>query len=284
MAGQKYVSWAAEDTREASTLPTDFDATITAFRFSKEPPPNYEVKGEPIFAHVTLLVDEASGAEWKDKSEAERTLVAYYTLGGKSGDEMTISEDGYGLIPNNDDITGIRGGCKFDMLKKTLEAEGVSKTITQGGDGSKLVGMKAHWRRIDDEKLLGKKREFEGKKEKKFPEQTLVVTKLLAMPGEKGATKTTTAAASTTTAAAAPTGTVDERAQSALLDVIANATDNTVQRAQLIGLITKQVMKDKDRSAIAKRGSDEEFLMKLASEGFIKYDPSANPQVVSFVA
>ena len=289
MAEKKYASWAAKDTREASSLPSDFDGTITAFQFSPEPPDNYTIAQgtNPLFAHVTIVVDEAG--DWKDKSEADRTLKQYYGLGGKSGDEYTISEDGYGLIPNDDANAAIRKGSKFDLFKCSLENEGVPQTITEGGDGSKLLNIRAHFRRVEDEKLLGKKRDFsdKDKREKKFPEQTLVVVKLISMPGEKATSKPTSTAATTgngSTAASSPVGSLDDRTTSFLMDVIANAKDNKVQRSQLVGLLSKQAIKEKDRQDIARRGSEEEFLQKLAADNVISYDASAKPQIVGLAA
>ncbi len=283
---QKYASFAAKDTREAGSLPSDFDGAVVAAQFTKEAPDGYQADGNPIFAVVKILRRDIEG------TEEERTLVQSYNLGGKAGDEFDISDDGYGLIPKDDSITSIRKGSKFDLFKCSLENEGVPQTITEQGDLSKFLGLDGHWRRVDDAKLLGKAREFgdDKKSKSKFPPQTLVLVKLLALPGEKAATKTNGKAASVATSAtstngaAASSGDLDTDTQLHLLDVLANAKDNKVQRSQLIALLSKAAVKAPNRQDIARRGSDEEFLKGLAESGVIAYDPAAKPQTVSLAA
>lgn len=281
---QKYASWAAKDTREANSLPSDFDAEIVGFQFSKEAPDNYPAEGNPIFGWVTYLIDAAG--DYADKSEEERTLKQAYNLGGKAGDEFTISDDGFGLIPNEDAVASIRKGSKFDLWKCALENNGVSQAITESGNGSKVIGIRGHYLRVADEKLLGKKREFANdKREKKFTAETLVMVKLLAMPGEKDkATSTAKTAPAATSAPASSGEDLDGRTLNFLIDVLNAKDDKTVQRSQLIGLLSKQAIKEKDRQDIARRGSDEAFLLAQAETGLIVYNQSAKPQTVQLAA
>lgn len=275
MAAQKYASWAAKDTREASSLPSDFDAVIAAAKFTKEAPDGYQAEGNPIFAVIDLLQDG-------DGAESERTVQQSYSLGGKAGDEFAISDDGYGLIPTGDE-TAIRKGSKFDMFKCSLENVGVSEAITAAGTLEALIGIKAHWKRIDDAKLLGKEREFVGGKKStsKFPPQTLVAT---ALVDSKGAGKATAKASTASASSAADSeADIDTLAGQFLIDVLGAAKDNKVQRAQVTLLVSKAAMKDGRRTEIAKRASDEGFLASLAETGLIAYDPAAKPQVVTLV-
>lgn len=291
---QKYASFAAKDTREAGSLPSDFDAKIVAAQFTKEPPDNYSADGNPIFAVISYLrrdltgVNPETGHEYTD---AERTLAQSYNLGGKAGDEFNISDDGYGLIPTDDSITSTRKGSKFDLWKCSLEQEGVSQTLTAGGDLSAFIGLDGHWRRVEDAKLLGKAREFgEDKKSKsKFPPQTLVMVKLLALPGEnKGGGKAAASTSSSAPAAAQSSGDLDTDTGAYLVTVLQNAKDSTVQRSQLIGLVSKAAIKASNRQDIARRASDENFLKNAAETGIVvgddvftvEYDPAAKPQVV----
>lgn len=292
---QKYASFAAKDTREAGSLPSDFDATIAAIQLTKEPPENYTAEGNPIFANVTLLIDEAG--DYKDKSEQERTLVQSYGFGAKAGDEFTISGDGYGLIPSDDSVTSIRKGSKFDLFKCSLENEGVPQTITEQGNLALFIGLRGHWRRVEDEKLLGKKREFndDRKSKSKFPPATLVLVKLHSLPGEKGkAAPAAAKAAASATASAAPAveGDIDTKTGTYLVQVLQGAKDNTVQRSQLIALLSKAAIKDAQRQDVARRGSDEEFLKFVSEAGIVvgenvysvSYDPASKPQVVKLTA
>lgn len=285
---QKYASWAAKDTREAGSLPSDFDATIVAATFSKETPDNYPASGNPIFAYITLLIDDAG--DYAGKTDEERTLKPFYNLGGKAGDEFTLSEDGNGLIPVDDTVaSSTRKGSKFDLWKCSLENNGVSQAITEAGDISKVVGIKGHWRRVDDEKLLGKKREFNdndpNRKKKNFPDQTLVLVKLVG--GEKSKTaapaKSASAPATSAPAAAGPQD-LDAAVMGFLLDVLSKAKDKQVQRSQLIALLSKEAIKEPNRQDIARRGQDEEFLKGLAESGVVVYDPAGKPQVVALAA
>lgn len=289
MAQPKYASFAAKDTREAGSLPSDFDAKIIAATFTKEPPnENYQADGNPIFAVVTYLIDQAG--DYADRDEQQRTLVQSYGLGGKAGDEFEISPDGNGLIPTDTSVNSTRKGSKFDLWKCSLENEGVSQSITESGDISKFVGVYGHWRRVEDDKLLGKKREFgdDKKSKSKFPPQTLVCVKLLT----GGAAKSAPAAGKTTTATAPavnPTGDLDTQVGEYLVGALLKAPGRSIQRSLLIPALTKAAVTAKNRADIARRGTSEEFLTAVVQSGVIvgetfygiAYDPASNPQTVS---
>jgi hypothetical protein len=278
MSKQKYASWAAEDTRDAGSLPSDFDAAIIGAQFTKEAPDGYNAEGNPIFGVIKYLRRDIEG------SDEERTLVQSYSLGAKAGDEFDISEDGFGLIPKDESIaSSIRKGSKFDLWKCTLEGEGVDKAITKSGDLSKVVGIDGHWRRVEDAKLLGKAREFgdDKKSKSKFPPQTLVMVKLHPAGATAAAPK---AAASSSAPAAAGASDLDGQTVGYLMDVLAGAKDNKVQRSQLVALLSKAAIKAANRSDVARRGSDEGFLLEQVAAGVITYDPNAKPQMVALAA
>lgn len=292
MAGQKYASMAAKDTREAGSLPSDFDATITNVQFTKEAPEGYD-PGEgsnPIFGVITVgnPTKPAEGGEIADGYQQS------YSLGGKSGDEFTISSDGYGLIPVSDEFQATRKGSKWDLVKCSLENNGVSSTVFENGDMSKLIGYRVHFKRIEDAKLLGKAREFQNEnpnKKSKFPPKTLVVTKVLAAPGEAGSAPaaTTSSAGTTANTGAAQGGAsdvdLDTETGLLLLQVLEGAKGNEVQRSQLTLHLSKAAgAGNPRRQDIARRGADEGFLKSLAETGVITYDPAAKPQVVKKAA
>jgi len=275
MAEQKYVSMDPDAARESSGLPSDFDGTWSGFKFTKEAPDNYAAEGNPIFAVVEILQDGDAPAE-------ERTITQSYGLGGKAGDEFTITEDGFALIPTGEEST-IRGGSKWHSFLKCAKEQGLAPAILNSGHFKAALGTRAHWKRIDDAKLLGKERDFQDDKRKKskFPPQTLVITKILT--GASVATTHTAAPAGNTNEAAAGSGDLDTDTSLVLLEVLGGAKDKTVQRSQLTLLLSKAAMKMPNRQEIAKRGSDEKFLLGLVEQGFIKYDPAAKPQVVTAV-
>lgn len=268
---QKYASMSAKDTRENSTLFDNIDATITNAQFTKEAPDNYEAAGSPIFFVLTL-----AGAGDEDR------YAQSYSLGAKAGDEFTISGDGFGLIPVDDTVTSIRKGSKFDTLKCSFENEGVPSTVFENGDMSKLIGLFAHYKRVNDPE-----RNFSGgspRKESKFKPQTLICVKVLSLPGEAAPGKAIGNRVGTVdqiTAKTAPEGDLDTVTGQYLLEVLGSAKDNKVQRSQLTLLLSKAAMKDPRRQDIARRGSDEAFIATLVEAGIVNYDPAAKPQYVA---
>jgi len=271
---QKYASMSARDTRENSTLFDNIAAVITNFQFTKEAPDNYEAAGSPIFG-VLYITGDGDGAE------DERKHTQSYSLGAKAGEEFTISADGYGLIPIDDSVASLRKGSKFDTLKCSFENEGVPSTIFENGDMSKLIGLRAQFKRVNDpERNFGDA----GKaKTSKFKPQTLICVKVLGLPGEVGSGKAIAGKTATAPAAgqSAPEGDLDTVTGQYLLEVLANAKDSKVQRSQLTLLLSKVAMKDPRRQDIARRGSDEAFIATLVEAGVVNYDPAAKPQYVS---
>ena len=273
------VSMWPDDAREASTLPSDFDATITNGIFTKEPPDNYNA-GEgnnPIFTNITFLMDG-------DAPEAERTLLQSYSNGGKSGDEFEISTNEHSIYPTGDEVT-IRAGSKWHLFLTQLKAQGVPQPVLQAGDISKLFGLRGHWKRLDDAKLLGKERDFadDKRKKSKFPPQTLVLVKLLSLPGEKAVGKSNGAVAQVAPAGPVTAFDLDMATVGCLDAVIKAAKDNKVQRANLVLLLTREAMKqgyEPYRTDIGRRGAEEAFLVQLAEAGLVAYDPAAKPQYV----
>ena len=271
---QKYASMSAKDTRENSTLFDNIDATITNVQLTKEAPDNYEAAGSPIFGVVSLLLDGDGPAD-------ERKQTQSYSFGAKAGEEFTISDDGYGLIPVDDVTVSTRKGSKWDTFKCSLENEGVTSAIFEAGDLSKLIGIRGHFKRINDpERNFG---EGAKRKESKFKPQTLIMTKLLSLPGE-AAVRGANASKSTTSPAGqsnAPEGDLDTVTGQYLLEVLNGAKDKKVQRSQLTLLLSKASMKDPRRQDISRRGADEGFIQTLVDIGVVVYDPAAKPQYVA---
>jgi biotin carboxyl carrier protein len=277
---QKYASMATEDLKEGTGLFDNVDGRVTAFKLTKEAPEGYAAEGNPIFAYLYLLLDGT-------QPEDERKVSQSYSLGAMAGDNFDISEDGYGLIPKNDDAA-IRKDSKYGTFISVLETSGFPKPILQAGDMSKVIGLYGHWKRVADKErnFSEDQRTRPGQKKTKFPPSTLVCTKILALPGEAAktaaapATATATAPASTASATPVSADDLDTQVGGYLLQVLAEK-GGSVQRAQLTLLLSKAAMKEPNRQDIARRGADEAYLATMVAQGFIKYDPAAKPQVVT---
>src|SRR3990167_3467730 len=116
-ATPKYASQVPEDMKEGTGLFDNVNAHITNIQFTKTPPENYQADGNPIYSDVSFLIDG-------EGPEEDRKAGQSYSLGAKAGDNFTISPDGYGLIPNNDDAE-LRKDSKWGTFVTSLAKEGM---------------------------------------------------------------------------------------------------------------------------------------------------------------
>jgi hypothetical protein len=252
---------------EGSNLFDNVRATVTDLKLTKEPPDNYKAEGNPIFANLSLLINGTG-------PEEDRKVSQSYSLGAKAGDNFEISEDGYSLLPTNDDAT-LRKDSKFGTLIASLKNEGVPANVLQSGTLKSLIGIDGQWKRVAD-----KERTFaqeNSRKASKFPPSTLVCVKLHVPFGQKA-----TSAPSDGVAPAASTGSdgdLKDITAGFLLDVL-GANPKGIQRAKLSLALTKAAMAHPKRTEIAKMGADESFLKGLSDDGLVKYNPAEKPQTV----
>lgn len=280
MSTSKYASLASADLKEGSNLFDNVNAKVAGFKFTAQPPENYNVEGNPIFAAIDLVLDG-------DGPEEDRKVNQSYSLGAQAGDHFTIGDDGFGLVPNNDEST-IRKDCKFGTFLTTLETmAGFPTPKLQAGDMSCLIGLYGHFKRIaDKERNFGEdQRTKPNQKKSKFPPSTLCCTKVLALPGEAvkssapaGSAGTANTGSGQTSGTVAAAGDVDTQAMDFLTNLLSDK--GSIQRSQLGMLISKAAMGLPNRADIAKRAVDEEFLGNLSAAGIVKYDPASKPQVV----
>ena len=143
---------------------------------TKEAPDNYtKPRAIRSLASSPILQDG-------EAPEAERLVVQSAQPGArKPATSSRFSEDGYGLIPIKPTTTRSARSSKFDLFKCSLENEGVSSSIFEAGDWSKVLGTRAlrTGSASTTRRLLGKVREFTGDPAQqegvqKFPPQTLV--------------------------------------------------------------------------------------------------------------
>jgi hypothetical protein len=270
---RKFASFDPAEMKEGSNLFDNVRGTIKNIQLTKELPDNYQAEGNPIFGNLTLVLNG-------EGPEEDRTVTQGYSLGASAGDNFEISEDGYSLYPTNDDAT-LRKDSKFGTLLSSLKNEGVPATVLASGTLKSLIGIDGQWKRVaDKERSFGADRP--GRKQSKFPPTTLVCVKLFAMPGQSAGSASAPATPAAPAASSADTGDLNTATTNYLLEVLAAAKDNKIQRANLTLALTKAALGKNDprRTEIAKLGADETFLKGLVSEGLIKYDAAAKPQVV----
>lgn len=284
----KYASMAAEDLKEGSNLFDNVNARIVGFKFSKEAPDGYTVEGNPIFAWVDLLLDG-------EGPEDERKVNQSYSLGGQSGDNYTISDDGFGLIPAKGVETApLRKDSKWGTFTSVAETSGIPKPVMQEGDmGAALIGLYGHFKRVaDKERNFGDdQRTKPGQQKKtKFPPSTLVCVKIHALPGQAAVKPATgavnasapaPAAAPSAPATSAPTGDDLDLQTAGYLETVLKSKGGSAQRSTLTLLISKAAMAEPNRQDIARRATDENFLKSLTEAGIVSYDPASKPQTVS---
>jgi hypothetical protein len=276
MAGQKqgYASMDPETFSQGGGLFDDVDAIVTEAKFTAEPPEGYNPEGNPLFFVLGLHIDGM-----------DEPVSQSYSMGAKAGDNFEISEDGLGLIPNGP-ASKLGASSKFGLFMGALKTEGFPIADLSGENGmGALVGLRAHFNRMPDPERKGLKT---GGKEKKYPETTLVVTKIHTLPGEQqkpgskaGGKKGASApAASSKTAAAKGAGNAEdiEAAESALVSILA-AKGGSVQKSQLPLLAVKELAKNPRKQEIAKIVYSEEFLSR--ENEYWEFDATANPQVVT---
>lgn len=302
----KYASFATEDLKEQGNLFDNVNGRVTAFMFTKTPPPNYTVDrkdAEPIFAILSLLIDGDAPVE-------ERSVTQSYSLGATAGAEFAISDDGYGLIPLTEESVP-RKGSKFTTLTESFQKHGIAATLLKVGNFSMLIGLYAHWQRITDPPRNFSEDQLTTRKNKgsKFPASTLCLTKVLSMPGETSVAKPSApaaVAAAPGVAAAKGKGAVAAAAVDApafvetgdldtdtiaVLTAALNASKTTdsdgrkvLQRGQLTLAIGRQVPKNPNRTLYSKRAFDEGFLTELAGMGIVVYGQTETGQPVALPA
>lgn len=271
---QAFASLDPENFSTGSGLFDDVDAVVTGAHFTNEPPDGYTADGNPLFFVLELQIDGADGP-----------VEQRYSMGGKAGDQFEVSEDGLGLIPAGPH-SRLGASSKFGLFMAALKTEGFPIATLGGEDGNMgaLVGLRAHFNRIPDPERKGLTQR-PGQKEKKYPESTLVVTKIHTLPGEKPATakKATTtakpAAGKSTTKPTAAAARDDEDIKTAEETLVALlvVNDGTIQKSKLPILAARELGKHPRRQEVSKLIYSEAFLSRETAWTF---DPSSNPQVV----
>ncbi len=278
MTTPKYASQAMEDLKESTGLFDNVDIRVTEVQFNLTPPDNYPAGG--IFGWVSfdLLGDVPADQRALPKQA--------YSLGAQSAANYDISEDGYGLIPKSE-YASIRKDSKWGTFLTALATQGLPKPILQAGDFSKLIGLEGHVNRIADKARTFAEERKQNAQAKKFPPSTLVVTKIIALPG--------TAATSATKSVVADVVDVDTIAGQLLAQIVAKK-GGKLQRGNILLQVrtAAQQAGHSNYVDIAKRATEESFLNSINENGGVvdaagevvalSYDGTARPQVVTIAA
>jgi hypothetical protein len=247
----------ADDFSQGGGLFDDVDAVVTTAEFTDEAPEGYNVEGdvELKFFRLGLRIDGA-----------DADVQQSYPLGAKTSASFDIVDDGGALRPTADGAR-INGNSKFGIFMSALKTAQfpVSKLGGPGGSIKNLVGTRAHFNRIADPERKGLQT---GRKEKKYPESTLCVSKVHALPGEavkaaKGAKKDSKPAAAVASApAAAPAGgDLNEAAEQTLVSVLMG-NNGSIEKAKLALAVVKEIGQHPKKAELGKLIFSNEFLQK----------------------
>ena len=256
----KAVSLNPENFTEGGGLIDDVDVVFEECRFEIF---DYQGKSTPVPALKVAMTSE----------DIEGVMEQYYSMG--SANDWIPSDDGTQLVAvgkaSNIRMTS-NGGI---FLKALIDAGFPVEDL--GDDISALDGLQAHVIQVPAPKRSMKKTKDQEEREAKFgPPTLLVVSEIVALPGEKkvpaGAPKKTSAkkAAPKKAAAkkekAAPDGDVEASAVAGILAILAEV--GTIAKKDLPSKIFQTMKDDPDRNAIVKVAFDDEFL----SNGPWEYD------------
>jgi hypothetical protein len=159
---KKYVSMNPRDMSQGGGLWDNIDAILTSATFF-----NWDKAAGAVYAKVVVKDDD--GVEYEQNISC-----------GKG--DFGPSNDGSRLELTKDNAT-LNSGSNFGIfLTSMINAGFPEDKVTD--DITVFVGGKYHFDRI-----AAPKRSIEGRKESKYEDKVLVVTKVLALPGEKKAAK-----------------------------------------------------------------------------------------------
>jgi hypothetical protein len=231
----------------------------------------YDYNGKSDVAAPALGIE----IELEDGTKHE----SYYSAGDAK--YWVPTEDGKGLQPVGDK-SHLTNSCKLALFLAELVNAGFSEDKLATGDITVLVGLTAHFQRKADPQRKGLVRKEGDNRE----QSTLVVTKILAMPGEavkankptpKGAPTAASTGAGATTASTTTSADVDDDAIATLMEVVTEA-GGSAPKNKLSQLVFKKIVNGHPlfakRSAITQRVFNDEFLKTGAANGLWRFDGS----------
>lgn len=196
---------------------------------------------------------------------------SYYSAGDAK--YWAPSEDGKTLVPTGDK-SSLTNSCKLVIFLTELVNAGFSEDKLASGDISVLIGLQAHFMRKADKERKGLVR-----KEDSREQSTLVVSKIIAMPGEKAPV------AAAKPVAGQPTGVAQQAAPAAadvdgetieVLQAVLAAEGGSIAKNKVSQAVFKLLTKDHahfaKRTAITQRAFNDAFLKQGVDMGLWAFD------------
>jgi hypothetical protein len=243
-----HVSLLPADAVEGAGLPLDdVDVIIKEARFALWNYNNTQAEG-PALRVIFVDGEEKSHEQYFSAGKIEKSVP---------------SDDGKKLLPVSDaSPKGLNKSTKaFTFLASLFNADPAVGTLLADGDVSKLDGLRAHVIAAADKNDKGET----IKNAKGYDRTTIVVSKIIALPGQTpkaaAAGKKAAAGAPAAPAAAAAAGNaeLDAKVAEIVLGVLAEQ-GGTVARLKLSPLVFKAAGKESNKQAIVTRAFQEDFL------------------------
>lgn len=233
----------------------DINATIVSARFK-----SWDYRGKQPASCALLVTYKPEGWDGDDEDLPGHFTQAYSCGGGKPGqsnlDKYTPSADGNYVIPASGVVAGFNKSSNVMQFLISIIGAGVPESLIMP-DGKAMIGnlegAVVHLANIKQERRPGLKDDADAKE--RF---TVLVDKLISLPGENAAGDAKPAAAKTTPAKAAGTAPapkaksvpkvstakatdpdIIEAAQGVVLQILGAAPGNKVTKAALAGLVFK---------------------------------------------
>ncbi|MCK5608607.1 hypothetical protein KAR91_42385 [Candidatus Pacearchaeota archaeon] len=251
MSKKQAVSLNPENFIEGGGLIDDVDVVLEENRFEMF---DYQGKANPTpCLKITMECEDI-----------DDPMEQYYSMG--SANDWIPSEDGTQLVAVGK-ATNIRLSSNGGIFLKALIDAGYPAEDL-GDDISTLDGLQAHVIQIPAPKRGMKKSKEQEEREERFgPPTILVVSEIVALPGEKkkpkGAPKKAAGKKATGKGKAASkkkedSGDLNEKALTAVMDILLEA--GTITKKELPAKIFQTMKEDPDRNAMVKIVFDDAFL------------------------
>lgn len=267
------------DTYSSGGLLDDVDVVITNAAFML-----WDYNGKVAVAVPALGVTMRLVGEESDPDES-KDHDQYFSCG--KTEDFVPNADGSGLVPVGAK-TSLNNTCNGGLFLAGLVNVGLPKTVLASGDIRGIIGMRGHVNRVPAPERTGVEPRADGRK----PE-ILIMTKLIALPGEAATAKPTgavkaglskvatiakpdAATATASVSASAPQvpsatsvgdASLDAELSEVVLTLVSEA-GGTIAKKMIAPKVFALYKGNPNQGAAMKRASSDEFLMGLTESGF----------------